>query len=204
MGLDITVMIADWRWLAEVPPPERLSRLRDAWYDDETGLWDHDAPAVEGDWVWPRGPHGAHFAVYEFLHTCGSFKAHFWAGQRWEAVRDHVERTLRTELDGFLHGLIRDGPDGEVRRCEPGLLGDGPAAYGVLLARSPAGVRELAAAWERIRSGLAELRGPFTEHAAVADGWAGDFDAFGRLLTEWGRIVAEAARRGWGLVGLSE
>ncbi|WP_318275566.1 hypothetical protein [Streptomyces pharetrae] len=115
MGLDITVMIADWSWLAEVPPPERLSRLRDAWYDDETGLWDHDAPAVEGDWVWPRGPHGAHFAVYEFLHTCGSFKAHFWAGQRWEAVREHVEPALRTEVDGFLPGLIWDGPDAASR-----------------------------------------------------------------------------------------
>jgi len=51
VGPDITVMIADWSWPAAVPPPERLPRLRGAWYDDDTGLWDHDAPSVEGDWV---------------------------------------------------------------------------------------------------------------------------------------------------------
>ena len=79
MGLDITVMIADWSWLGEVPPRERLPRLRNAWYADETGLWDFDAPAVEGDWEWPRGPNNAYFAVYEFRRTCGSFKPHFWA-----------------------------------------------------------------------------------------------------------------------------
>ncbi|WP_328389289.1 hypothetical protein OHS81_32840 [Streptomyces sp. NBC_00400] len=87
MGLDITVMIVDWSWLGEAPPRERLSRLRDAWYADETGLWNHGTPAVTGDWEWPRGPDAAFFAVYEFLRTCGSFKPHFWAGERWESLQ---------------------------------------------------------------------------------------------------------------------
>ncbi|WP_256362906.1 hypothetical protein [Streptomyces sp. TRM70350] len=99
MGLDITVLIADRSWLEEVPPGERLQRLRDAWYDDETGFWDWDgAAAVVGDWKWPQGPNSSIFAVYEFLHTSGSFKAHFWAGQRWESTRDHVDPQLRSEL----------------------------------------------------------------------------------------------------------
>lgn len=41
MGLDITVLIADWSWLGEVRERERLLRLRNAWYADGTGLWDH-------------------------------------------------------------------------------------------------------------------------------------------------------------------
>lgn len=80
MGLDISVLIADWSWLGEVPPRERLKRLRDAWYADETGVWDLDAPVVDSGWVWPRGPHSAFFALYEFRGTLGSFKPHFRAG----------------------------------------------------------------------------------------------------------------------------
>ncbi|MER6129841.1 hypothetical protein ABT173_46260 [Streptomyces sp. NPDC001795] len=205
MGLDITVMIADWSWLGEVPPRQRLPRLRDAWYADETGLWDHGAPVVEGDWQWPRGPEGAYFAIYEFLHTCGSFKAHFWACQRWESVRDHVDPLLRAELDTLLMGLIWDGLDGEAEDTDPGFFSDDPGVcYGVLLARSPDNARELAATWERIRPRLSGMCGPFTEHAAVPGAWIGDFDAFTDLLEDWGRVLAEAARRGWGIVGLSE
>ncbi|MFD7708566.1 hypothetical protein [Streptomyces sp. NPDC059786] len=213
MGLDITVVIADWSWLDELPPPQRLPRLRDAWYADETGLWDHDAPTVEGDWVQPRGRNGTFFTVYEFRHTLGSYKAHFWAGQRWEAVRGHVGPSTRTELDTFLSGLIWDGPNGEAQHIDPPSAGDGSegsdgsdghGARGVLLARTPASARELAATWERVRPRLTGIREAFAEHAAVPEGWIGDFDAFAELLREWGHVVTEAAGRGWGVIGLSE
>ncbi|KPC66501.1 hypothetical protein [Streptomyces chattanoogensis] len=205
MGLDITVMIVDWSWLGAVPSRERLSRLRDAWYADETGLWDHDALGIEGDWEWPRGPHGAYFAVYEFRHTCGSFKAHFWAGERWESLRDHADPHLRTELDSLLLGLIWEGADGQAQYTDPGFFCDDPeVSYGLLLARSPDTVRELAATWEGMRPRLGRLRGAFTEHAADPTGWVGDFDGFTGLLEDWGRVLTEAARRGWGVVGLSE
>lgn len=205
MGLDITVMIVDWSWLGEVPPRERLSRLRNAWYADETGLWDHGAPVVEGDWEWPRGPDSAFFGVYEFLRTCGSFKAHFWAGQRWESLRDHADPLVRTGLDTLLLGLIWDGPDGEAQHTDPGFFHDDPGvSYGLLVARSPDSVRELAAAWERVRPLLGRLRGAFIERAAVPGAWVGDFDEFTDLLEDWGRVLTEAARRGWGVVGLSE
>lgn len=59
-----------------------------------------------------------------------------------------------------------------------------------------------ARAWERGEPFLEELSGPF---AAECEGWAGrpdTFEGFVALLREWGAVVAEAARRGWGLVGL--
>ncbi|MET9670603.1 hypothetical protein ABZY19_35445 [Streptomyces sp. NPDC006475] len=204
MGMDITVLVVDWSWLRKVTPQERLPRLRDAWYADETGLWD-GVPPVEGDWVWPRGPHGAFFAIYEFLGTCGSFKAHFWAGERWALLRDHADPLVRTELDTLLLGLIWDGPDGEAPHVDPGFFSDDPGvSYGLVVARSPDSVRELAATWEGIQPRLGGLRGTFDEHVAHPRGWVGDFDEFTRLLEEWGHVLAEAAERGWGVVGLSE
>ncbi|WP_327365355.1 hypothetical protein [Streptomyces sp. NBC_01217] len=129
MGLDIAVMIVDWSWLGEQPPRERLSRLRDAWYADETGLWDHDRSVVEGDWEWPRGRDGAFFAVYEFLRTCGSFKAHFRAGHRWESLRDHADPLVRAELDALLLGLIWQGLDGKAEHTAPGFFCDDPEDF---------------------------------------------------------------------------
>ncbi|MFC8590712.1 hypothetical protein [Streptomyces atroolivaceus] len=205
MGLDISVMIADWSWLAEVPPPERLVRLRDAWYADEAGLWDDGTPQPEGDFTWPQGPDGRFFALYEFRGTMGSFKAHFWAGQRWESLRDHADPQVRAGLEALLLGLVWDGMDGEAPHTDPGFFCDDPkVSYGVLLARSPESVRELAATWERVEPLLGGLRPVFAEHAAVPGWWVGEFGEFTALLEDWGRVLAEAARRGWGVVGLSQ
>ncbi|MEU2667851.1 hypothetical protein ABZ622_03125 [Streptomyces sp. NPDC007164] len=205
MGLDITVVIADWSWLGEVPEHERLLRLRNAWYADETGLWEYDTPTVEGDWVWPKGPNGGCFALYEFLQTLGSYKPHFWATHHWERVRDHTGPPLRAGLDAFLLGLIWDGMDGESGETDADFFsGEPEVAYGLLIARSPDNVRRLAALWEDVRPRLDGLRETFTVYSAVPDGRGGDFDSFALLLTEWGRILTEAAGRGWGVVGLSE
>ncbi|MFF7341790.1 hypothetical protein ACFZAT_31335 [Streptomyces sp. NPDC008163] len=201
MGVDLTTLIADWSWLAEVPPPERLVRLRNAWYDEATGLWDCDEHGTGGGWEWPRGPHSAHFGVYEFPGTLGSYKPHFWAGQAWEKARDHVDADVRAELDALLGGLFWDGPDFDDE--EPG---EGHAffsgGYGLLVAQSPEGVRGLHATWERVRPRLDELRASSGE-SDVASRFS-DVDAFVRLLTDWGGVLAEAARRGWGIAGLSE
>ncbi|MGY3058236.1 hypothetical protein ACVWZD_002481 [Streptomyces sp. TE3672] len=205
MGLDITVVIADWSWLGEVPSRERLLRLRNAWYAEETGLWEHDAPMVEGDWEWPQGPDGSRFAVYEFLQTLGSYKPHFWATHHWERVRDHTGPLLRAGLDTFLLGLIWEGMDGESGETDADFFsGEPEVAYGLLVACSPDSVRRLATVWEDIRPRLGGLREAFTVYSAVPDGRGGDFDAFALLLEEWGRILTEAAGRGWGVVGLSE
>ncbi|GAA2408786.1 hypothetical protein GCM10010433_04450 [Streptomyces pulveraceus] len=134
MGMDITVMIADWSWLGDVPERERLSRLRNAWYADETGLWDHDAPVAEGDWEWPKGPNGAFFALYEFRHTLGSYKPHFWATHDWERVRDHAPRRRR-QGDSALLGVVQPNPDQLVRQLADVTLRR-PAARGQPVAHS--------------------------------------------------------------------
>ncbi|WP_331720379.1 hypothetical protein [Streptomyces sp. NBC_00209] len=201
MGVDLTTLIADWSWLAEVPPSERLPRLRDAWYDEATGLWDYDENGTDGGWEWPRGPHRARFGVYDFPGTRGSYKPHFWAGEGWEKARDHVDAGVRAELDALLGGLIWDGPDFDDEEPSEGhaFFSGG---YGLLVAKSPEGVRDLLATWERVRPRLDELRAPFEEHSS---GFRfADFDAFVRLLTNWGDVLAEAARRGWGIAGVSE
>ncbi|MFE6398483.1 hypothetical protein [Streptomyces alboflavus] len=216
MGLDITVLIADSSWLEEAPPRERLPRLRDAWYADETGLWDvgpEAARAVEGGWEWPRGTGGPRFGIYEFRGTLGSFKAHFWAGERWEAVREHADPVLRSEVDALLLGLVWNGRDGEAEHtdpeffADPGRPRDDPAVLpGVLLARSPDSVRRLAATWERARPLLGGLRETFDTLSTKphGGGWVRAFDEFAVLLEDWGRVLAEADRRGWCVVGLSE
>lgn len=188
------------------PVKERLARSRDAWYDDETGLWENDGPAGDGGWEWPRGPHRASFAVYEFPGTAGSFKARFWAGERWEKVREHAAPLARAELDMFLGGLIWQGMDGEAEhREDPGFFHDDPAIrYGMLLSPSPDGVRDLLTTWERVRPALDGMREVHDERAAMPDGWISDFASFARLLDSWGHVLAEAARRGWGVVGPSE
>ncbi|MFB6819728.1 hypothetical protein ACFCV8_34890 [Streptomyces sp. NPDC056347] len=206
MGLDITVMIVDWAWLGEVPARERLLRLERAWDADETGLWDYEAPSVQGDWVWPKGPDSDRFAVYEFLYTLGSYKPHFWATHYWDDVRDHADPLLRAELDDFLLGLIWDGPDGESGRSDDDFFSkDPPHIFGLMRACSPESVRRLAATWERVRPRLDGLREPFAVHTAAvsSDGRPADFDhGFVHLLTEWARVLTGAADRGWGVVGL--
>ncbi|WP_326698061.1 hypothetical protein OG909_12330 [Streptomyces sp. NBC_01754] len=205
MGLNINVLIADWSWLGEVPPHRRLKRLRDAWYADETGLWEFGASTVEGDWEWPLGPGSTHFGIYEFRRTAGSYKAHFRAGHQWESVRDYADPPVRTALDTLLAGLIWDGPDGTADHKEPGIFSDDPGVdHGVLVARSPTSVRELAAVWRGVEPRLEELRAPFDEHAAAPGTWCGEFHEFTDLLEDWGRVLAEATRRGWAVVGLSD
>ncbi|MFJ8308244.1 MULTISPECIES: hypothetical protein [unclassified Streptomyces] len=72
----------------------------------------------------------------------------------------------------------------------------------LLLVCPPQAVPGKARAWEQAAGRLEELRGPFV---AECEGWAGrpdSFEEFTTILREWGDVVTEAARRGWGLVGL--
>lgn len=180
-------------------------RLRDAWYAGETGLWEDEKPQPEGDFTWSQGPGGTFFALYESRGTLGSFKPHFWAGQRGESLRDHTDPQVCAGPEGLLLGLIWDGTDGEAPHTGPGFFCDDPkVSYGVPLARSPENVRELAATWERAEPSLGGPRPVFAEHAAVPGGWVGEFGEFTALLEDWGRVLAEAARRGWGVVALSQ
>lgn len=114
-------------------------------------------------------------------------------------------------MDALLLGLGWGGADGEAEHVDPGVFCDDPAATrddpavtrGVLLARSPDSVRELAAVSERIRPRLGGLRQAFQEYAATPHGWIRDFDEFTDLLGDWDRVLFEAAGQRRGVVGLS-
>ncbi|WP_063804333.1 hypothetical protein [Streptomyces roseifaciens] len=196
MGLDITAVIVDWAELETIPVLERKGVLIEAADPD-----DYDGALEEG-WGWlPPAP--ASFpswcARYEFAGTLGSFKPHFWAGERWEAVREHVPADLRTALDTFLAGLIwvPPGADGDLDEdaAEPW--------YGAMLVYCPpSGVPALAQAWTAVGPRLEALREPFNTYAAASGKWVGRFEEFTTLLHGWAEVVAEARRRGWGLIGL--
>lgn len=205
MGLDVTVLMADWARLARMPASERLDALADVAYPDFccSACEDEDL-AMEGGWVWPRGQQDPWCAEYRFFHTSGSYKWHWELGNAWGDVRPFIAPDLRDSLDVFLGGLVWDGPD--ASDCPPpaGGFPDDPAPWRpkLLLLRTPDEVPALARSWERAAPRLEELREPFD---AEATRWAGrpkDFDHTVALMGEWGEIVTEADRRGWGLIGL--
>ncbi|MER7342763.1 hypothetical protein ABT403_33680 [Streptomyces sp. NPDC000075] len=198
MGVDLTLFMADWERLGSFPVEDRTRALDEA-------MWPPDDDGRPG-WQFPAGPEGAWCAVYAFRTTSGSYRPHWRAGDGWADMRPLVDQPVRGAVDGFLGGLIWD----EVPAEDPALTGaDGffpPAADPryphLLLAAPPGAVREKAEAWRRAEPCLGLLRAPF---AAECEGWAGcpeSFEAFTALLREWGGVVTEAARRGWGLVGV--
>ncbi|MFD5321939.1 hypothetical protein [Streptomyces sp. NPDC127098] len=199
MGLDITVVMVDWGRLNRVPAGERVEALIDAVCPDFCCVPCAEADvAVTGGWVWPRGQEQRWCAEYRFVHTTGSYKWHFELSNAWDDMREFTAPDLRVALDTFLGGLVWDGPDDEPVAT----VGANPWHARLLLFRPPDEVPALARAWERAGPRLEELRAPF---AAEAAGWAGrprSFDQAVALLREWADVVAEADRRGWGLVGL--
>jgi hypothetical protein len=196
MGLDVTVLIVDWAHVEEAPPGQRLALLLDAAHPDD----DRYLEEPERGWIWPSAPGAPWLARYEFHRTLGSFKAHFWAGQAWEKFRDFVDPDLRATLDGFLSALIWYGPDpdDDADHVHGELFPDDK----VILAYPPQAVPALVELWAEAAPRRAELHEPFTAHAARPKGWIKTFEAFADLLGEWGEVVREADRRGWGLIGL--
>ncbi|MFI0915430.1 hypothetical protein [Streptomyces abikoensis] len=101
MGADITALMVDWAHLENIPVLEREHALIEAADPDV------DDGSVEGGRAWlPPAIEGfpAWCARYEFGGTLGSFKPHFWTGERWEAVREHAPADLRAALDAFPPG----------------------------------------------------------------------------------------------------
>lgn len=206
MGLDLTVLMADWERLREFPVEDRIEALDDAIWP--TGLDDdHDATYGAGDgWVRPPEQGPAWCAEYRFFSTTGSYKWHSRAGDAWDDMRPLADASLREVMDHFLDGLIWD----EASDDDPTLTGGGgffpPATdrwrRNLLLVCPPEVTLGKAHAWERAAPHLEKLRGPF---AAECEGWAGrpdTFEEFIALIREWGDVVTEAARHGWGLIGL--
>ncbi|MEV7614205.1 hypothetical protein [Streptomyces sp. NPDC089799] len=201
MGLDITVLMADWDRLSRIPAAERLDALTDSAYPDFCcdACWDADF-AVPGGWVWPRDREQPWCAEYRFFGTTGTYKWHAELDGAWESMRPFTEPGLRGTLDTFLGGIVgEDSGSGEDG------AGDAPESWPgrLLLYCPPERAGLLARSWERAGPRLEELRAPFESEATTR--WGGrpkTFDAMAALLREWGEVVTGADRRGWGLVGL--
>ncbi|MFD8980923.1 hypothetical protein [Streptomyces sp. NPDC059564] len=207
MGLDITVVMADWEQLARIPADGRLDAVTDVVhpYFCCDACYDADA-AVRGGWAWPRQVSWC--AEYRFFGTTGSYSWHFQLANAWDDMRASAAPGLRGALDRFLGGLVWDGPDGPAETDdEPPAAGGFPEDAApwrpqVLMLRAPDEVPALVHAWELAAPRLEELREAFDAECA---GWAGrprTFDANAALLREWGEVVAGAGARGWGLIGL--
>ncbi|MEI5034488.1 hypothetical protein RB201_22610 [Streptomyces sp. S1A(2023)] len=202
--MDLTLFMADWGWLGAVPVENRIGLLEDAAWPEELDDDSYDLTRGRGDgWRRPPGPGSAWCAVYGFT-TTGAHAPHARAGAAWADLRSLVDASVREPMDTLLDGLLRD--------ADPASSGGGaffPTASAdrrhrhVLLSCPPEAVSAKARARERMEPLLEELRAPF---AAECEGWAGrpdTFDGFIALLREWGEVTTTAARRGWGLVGLS-
>ncbi|MXM69006.1 hypothetical protein GR925_37855 [Streptomyces sp. HUCO-GS316] len=72
----------------------------------------------------------------------------------------------------------------------------------LLLWCPPDHVPLIAAWWRQAAPQLDVLREPFTQHATESGGWITTFESFADFLTDWGEVVTEAERRGWGIIGL--
>ncbi|MFF7489069.1 hypothetical protein [Streptomyces luteogriseus] len=198
MGLDITVLAVDWERLEGTAVEDRYGLLTHAaCYDDE---FSRDAEPQRG-WAWPAAPDVPWCGRYEFHSTTGSYKPHFWAGQAWDDLREHVAPEAREHLDAFVRDLIRDA-DGDAEADDGAVAGLFPADRRLLLTCPPATVHALTVHWARAEPLLEDLREPYGLHAARPGRWIEDFDEFSVLLREWGAVVTGAGRRGRGLIGL--
>ncbi|MGW6916872.1 hypothetical protein ACWGB8_24050 [Kitasatospora sp. NPDC054939] len=210
MGLDITVVAADWEHLARIPAADRLQAVTDTVHPDDCCDACEDArPAPPRGWIRPR--QASWCAEYDFHGTTGTYGYHVRLANAWEDVRDSAAPDLRAALDRFLGGLVWDGPDftadtEDDDRPPParGFPHDPePWRPHLLLLRAPDELPALARAWELAEPRLDELREPYAATGrADRPGRPDGFDTATALLREWGEIVTRTEQYGWGLIGL--
>ncbi|MFI1074873.1 hypothetical protein [Streptomyces puniciscabiei] len=197
MGVSIEVLIVDWPRVEAAPPGDREDLLTDAAFGEA-----YSDDLFEHGWSWSTQPDEDWFGRYAFRNTHGSYKPHVWAGFRWEYMREFVEPKVREVLDRFIDTLFWHGLE-DATGASSGLP-DRPCPWDADLSLwcPPDQVPLLAGWWRQAQTHLETLREPFIQHAAEPGGRIGTFESFADLLTDWGEVVTEAERRGWGIVGL--
>ncbi|MGW2874767.1 hypothetical protein ACWDBP_00395 [Streptomyces sp. NPDC001233] len=197
MGVAIEVLIVDWPRVEAASPGDREELLVDAAFGEAYS----DDLYVHG-WSWSTRPGEDWFGRYAFRNTCGSYKPHFWAGFRWEYMRDFVEPKFREVLDRFNDALFWHGLEDSAG------VGSGLRERActweadLLLWCPPDHLPIIAGWWRQAEPRLEGLREPFAQYAAERDGWIKTFESFAEFLIDWGKVITEAERRGWGVVGL--
>ncbi|MBC9712952.1 hypothetical protein H9Y04_10265 [Streptomyces sp. TRM66268-LWL] len=206
MGVCMEVLIVDWSWLRPQPADRRGELVEVAAFGPEDA-YDYDLP--EG-WTWPEGAEDRWWARYEFRSTMTSYKAHFWAGERWDKLRDFVDPPLREALDQFGAPLFWGEHHHELLPPDQPPFSAAVVSHpddwhreaGVMLWLRPEDVEVLRRFWAQAEPHLSSLRDPFERHLPELTGWIADFDSFARLVTEWGDVVSRAAEREWAVIGL--
>lgn len=190
------MLAVDWGRLERTPPAERLETLYEASCPEDA----YGDVEPRAGWVFPASPKVPWCGRYEFHGTTGSYKPHFWAADGWDTARAYADPALREALDGFLFPLLGESDEPPAA----GLFPSDPEPWWPrpLLACPPALPPVTAGCWARAEPLLEGLRVAYDRHAARPGGWIPDFDAFAALLREWAVVVAETARRGYGLLGL--
>ncbi|MGW0703994.1 hypothetical protein ACWD0A_32815 [Streptomyces sp. NPDC002867] len=197
MGVSIEVLIVDWSRIEAAPPDEQADLLEEAAFGEDT------RPNADEGWTWPTRPAADWYASYEFSRTLGSYKPHFWAGERWERLRDFADQQLRGMLDRFASVLFWHGLEYmEDIDAEQVAERSSPWPASTLMWSSPIETAELKLLWECVSPQLEALRQPFDRHVARSEGWINDFDSFVTFLEGWNEVVTAAHARGWGIVGL--
>ncbi|GAA2425018.1 hypothetical protein [Streptomyces coeruleofuscus] len=203
MGVCMEVLIVDWAHLESVPAGQREDLVGEAAFGPDDA-YDYIQPP---GWTWPYPTEARWWARYEFLDTMTSHKAHFWAGERWDELRAFVDAPLRDALDQFSAPLFWDGytyaseASDFSPAVEPGAC-DWTSRLDVMLRLLPEEVAALHHFWGQVEPHLGSLREPFDRHLTEPIGWIKDFPSFSRLVTEWGDVVSQAARRDWAVIGL--
>ncbi|MFF3403503.1 hypothetical protein ACFYW6_34030 [Streptomyces sp. NPDC002659] len=199
MGVGIEVLIVDWDRVEATPASKRSELLEQAAFGDD----EYEGGLDEEGLIWSSAADADWYGRYAFRRTLGSYKPHFWAGERWEHVRDFAEPGLRTSLDQFMAALFWQGLEYVAKEDPRGLPErECPWDADLLMWRPPDDIAAIKGFWAQAAPDLDTLREPFAQHAAVPDGWIRDFESFAEFLNGWGEVVAEADRRGWGIVGL--
>lgn len=201
MGVCMEVLIVDCGHLEAAPAELRSGLVETAAFGSDD---DWDAYRPEG-WTWPDAEGSPWYARYEFHDTLTSYKPHFWAGERWDRMRRFVEPELRAPLDQFSAPLMWgeynwEFADPSFTPAVPGR--ENPWCPAAMLWLLPEDVAALHRFWILAGPGLPSLREPFERHTSGTTGQLNDFTSFAALVAEWGEVVTEAARRGWGIIGL--
>jgi hypothetical protein len=203
MGVCMEVLIVDWAHLKSVPAGQRDELVEEAAFGPDDA-YDYLPPP---GWTWPDPMEARWWGRYEFLDTMTSYKAHFWAGERWNELRAFVDTPLRDALDQFSAPLFWDGstyasPTSSVSPSIESHACNWTSQLDVMLWLLPEEVMALHHFWGQVEPHLDTLRDPFDRHLTDPLGWIQDFASFSQLVTEWGDVVGQAARRNWAVIGL--
>ncbi|MGW0909434.1 hypothetical protein [Streptomyces sp. NPDC002853] len=201
MGICMELLIVDCAYIETEPTELRADLVETAAFGSDDA-WGLEYP--EG-WTWPDDQNRPWYARYEFRNTLTSYKPHFWAGERWDKMREFVRPGLRTALDEFSAPLFWGEYNWEF--ADPPFTPSVPVRENHWCPETmkwllPEDVTVLQQFWTLVEPGLPSLREPFEQHLAEATGRVSTFSSFAALVIEWGEVVTEAAGRGWGIIGL--